>query len=196
MTLRNRVTPFSTIEANPARGLLMGNRGCLHGEDRNLEVETTREKRWLVCQLAFKGRKRRIMQPGHYTELFFLDEATAFAAGHRPCAECRRQAYDSFLKLWPGRKADAVKLDNALASERRRPWPATIAELPDGAMYARDGEAFLRWNGSAWRWSHAGYARAETPEGTIEVLTPEGTVEVLRAGYRPLVHPSARLARL
>jgi len=194
VTLRNRVTPFSTIEANPARGLLMGNRGCLHGESRNLEVETTREKRWLVCQLGFKGRKRRIMQPGHYTELFFLDEATAFAAGHRPCAECRRQAYDSFLKLWPGKKADAVKLDNALASDRRRPWPATFAEIPDGAMYARDGDAFLKWNGRAWRWSHSGYTPADTPDGTIEVLTPEGTVEVLRAGYKPLVHPSARLA--
>ena len=196
MTLQNRVTPFSTIEANPARGLFMGNRGCLHGETRNLEVENTREKRWLVCSLTFKGRKRRIMQPGHYTELFFLDEPTAFAAGHRPCAECRRAAYDSFLKLWPGKKADATKLDNALASERRRPWPARFAELPDGAMYARDDEAFLKWNGKAWRWSHAGYTPAEIAQGDVAALTPEGTVEVLKAGYKPLVHPSARLAGL
>ena len=194
MTLRNRVTPFSTIEADPARGLLMGNRGCLHGEGRVLEVEATREKRWLICQLAFKGRKRRIMQPGHYTELFFLDEVTALAAGHRPCAECRRAAYDSFLKLWPGKKADATKLDNALAADRRRPWPATFGELPDGAMYAHDDAAYLKWDAKAWRWSHTGYTPAEIPEGQIEALTPEGTVAVLKAGYRPLVHPSARLA--
>ncbi len=194
MTLQNRVTPFSTIEADPARGLFMGNRGCLHGEERNLEVETTREKRWLICLLNFKNRKRTLMQPGRYTELFFLDEATALAAGHRPCGECRKQAYESFLKLFPGRKADAVKLDNTLASERGRPWPATFAELPDGAMYEQDGAAFLKWQGRAWRWSHAGYSPAEIPEGSIEVLTPEGTVDAIRAGYRPVVHPSARLA--
>jgi hypothetical protein len=192
MPLQNRVTPFSAIEADPARGMFMGNRGCLHGEHRNLEVEHTREKRWLVCVTSFKGRKRRIMQPGHYTELFFLDEATALAAGHRPCAECRRQAYDLFLKLYPGKRANAETLDKYLASDRLRPWPAHFAELPEGAMYARDADAFLKWRGKAWHWNHAGYKAAEIPAGMVEVLTPEGTVAALAAGYKPVVHASAR----
>ncbi|MCA3262877.1 MAG: hypothetical protein ING44_13120 [Telmatospirillum sp.] len=192
MPLQNRVTPFSTIEADPARGMFMGNRGCLHGEHRNLEVEHTREKRWLVCLTSFKGRKRRIMQPGHYTELFFLDEATALAAGHRPCAECRRQAYDLFLKLYPGKRANAETLDKYLASDRLRPWPATFGELPEGTMFAVDADAFLKWRGKAWRWHHAGYKAAEIPDGTVEVLTPEGTVAALAAGYKPVVHGSAR----
>ena len=192
MPLQNRVTPFSTVEADPARGMFMGNRGCLHGEHRNLEVEHTREKRWLVCLTNFKGRKRRIMQPGHYTELFFLDEATALAAGHRPCAECRRQAYDLFLKLYPGKRANAETLDKYLASDRLRPWPATFGELPEGTMFARDSDAFLKWLGKAWRWHHAGYKAAEIPTGALEVLTPEGTVAALAAGYKPIVHASAR----
>jgi hypothetical protein len=192
MPLQNRVTPFSTIEADPARGMFMGNRGCLHGEHRNLEVEHTREKRWLVCLTSFKGRKRRIMQPGHYTELFFLDEATALAAGHRPCAECRRQAYDLFLKLYPGKRANAETLDKYLASDRLRPWPATFGELPEGTMFAIDTEAFVKWRAKAWRWHHAGYTPAEIPTGTVEVLTPEGTVAALAAGYKPVVHASAR----
>jgi hypothetical protein len=192
MPLQNRVTPFSTIEANAARGMFMGNRGCLHGEHRNLEVAHTREKRWLVCVTAFKGRKRRIMQPGHYTELFFLDEATALAAGHRPCAECRRQAYDLFLRLYPGKRANAEILDKYLAADRLRPWPATFAELPEGTMMAQGEDALLKWRGKAWKWSHSGYTPADLPTGSVDVLTPEGTVAVLAAGYKPVVHGSAR----
>ncbi len=192
MTLRNRVTPFSTIEANPARGTFMGNRGCLHGEYKNLEVEETREKRWLVCALTFKGRKRVLMRPGAYTELFFLDEATALAAGHRPCAECRRKNYDAFLKLFPGKPANAEWLDRNLASQRGRPYPDEFANLPDGAMYERDGDAFLKWHGRAFRWRHTGYEPAGIPDGLVEVITPEGTVEAIAKGYRPAVHPSAR----
>lgn len=192
MTLRNRVTPFSTIEANPARGMFMGNRGCLHGEYKNLEVEETREKRWLVCSLNFKGRKRVLMRPGAYTELFFLDEATALAAGHRPCAECRRKNYDAFLKLFPGKPANAEWLDRNLASQRGRPYPDEFANLPDGAMYELGGDAFLKWHGRAFRWTHDGYEPAEKPGEPVEVITPEGTVEAIAKGYRPAVHPSAR----
>jgi len=155
MPLQNRVTPFSTIQADPARGMFMGNRGCLHGEHRNLEVEHTREKRWLVCLTSFKGRKRRIMQP-------------------------------------PGKRANAETLDKYLASDRLRPWPATFGELPEGTMFAIDTEAFVKWRGKAWRWHHAGYTPAEIPTGTVEVLTPEGTVAALAAGYKPVVHASAR----
>jgi hypothetical protein len=195
MPLQNRVTPFSTIEADPARGMFMGNRGCLHGAHQNLEVEKTREKRWLICVTNFKNRKRRIMHPGHYTELFFLDEATALSAGHRPCAECRRQAFDLFLKLYPGKRANAEILDKYLAVNRLRPWPATFAEIPDGTMYAIGSDAFLKWRGKAWRWQHAGYAPADIPDGTVEILTPESTVEVLAAGYKPVVHSSASSLR-
>jgi hypothetical protein len=192
MTLRNRVTPFSTIEANPARGMFMGNRGCLHGEYKNLEVEETREKRWLICSLNFKGRKRVLMRPGAYTELFFLDEATALAAGHRPCAECRRKNYDAFLKLFPGKPANAEWLDRNLASQRGRPYPDEFANLPDGTMYELGGDAFLKWHGRAFRWTHDGYEPAEKPGEPVEVITPEGTVEAIAKGYRPAVHPSAR----
>ena len=190
MPLRNRVTPFSSIEADPARGMFMGNRGCLHGEHKNLEVEQTREKRWLICLTIFKGRKRRIMHPGAYTELFFLDEATALAAGHRPCAECRRQNYDLFLRLFPGKRANAEQLDRVLASQRLRPYPEDFAALPDGAMFEREGAAFLKWRGKAFVWSHAGYSPAPVPEGQVEVLTPEDTVETIAKGYKPVVHPS------
>lgn len=192
MPLQNRVTPFSTIEADPARGTFMGNRGCLHGEYKNLEVEQTREKRWLICQVNFKNRKRRIMHPGAYTELFFLDEATALAAGHRPCAECRRQSYEAFLKLFPGKRANAEQLDRALASQRLRPYPEDFAALPDGTMFERDGAAFLKWRGKAFAWGHAGYTPAPAPEGQVEVLTPEGTVEAIAKGYKPVVHASTR----
>jgi hypothetical protein len=190
MPLRNRVTPFSTIEDDPARGMFMGNRGCLHGDHKNLEVEQTREKRWLICLTVFKGRKRRIMHPGAYTELFFLDEATALSAGHRPCAECRRPNYDSFLRLFPGKRANAEALDRVLASQRLRPYPEDFGALPDGAMFEIEGAAFLKWRGKAFAWSHTGYAPAPIPEGQVEVLTPEGTVEAIAKGYKPIVHPS------
>ncbi|MCA3248758.1 MAG: hypothetical protein ACKOEE_16260 [Tagaea sp.] len=192
MPLQNRVTPFSRIEADPARGLFMGNRGCLHGEYKNLEVEQTREKRWLICLTTFRGRKRRLMHPGAYTELFFLDEATALAAGHRPCAECRRQNFDAFLKLFPGKRANAEALDRTLASQRLRPYPEDFAALPDGAMFEREAAAFLKWRGKAHAWSHAGYAPAPIPDGKVEVLTPEGTLEAIAKGYKPVVHPSAK----
>jgi hypothetical protein len=190
MPLQNRVTPFSAIEADPARGLFMGNRGCLHGAHKNLEVAQTREKRWLICLTNFKNRKRRLMHPGAYTELFFLDEATALAAGHRPCAECRRQSYDAFLKLFPGKRANAEQLDRALASQRLRPYPEDFAALPDGAMVEVDGQALLKWRGKAFAWRHAGYAPAPVPSGPVEVLTPEGTVEAIAKGYKPVVHAS------
>jgi hypothetical protein len=190
MPLQNRVTPFSAIQADPARGMFMGNRGCLHGEHKNLEVEQTREKRWLICQTIFKGRKRRIMHPGAYTELFFLDEATALAAGHRPCAECRRQNYDLFLRLFPGKRSNAEALDRTLASQRLRPYPEDFAALPDGTMFESGGLAFLKWRGKAFAWSHAGYTPAAAPAGPVEVLTPEDTVETIAKGYKPVVHPS------
>ncbi len=200
--LRNRVTPFSRIEAVAARGLFMGQRGCLHDERRTLLGETWKHKAWIVCVLEFRGRRRTVMAPLRYTELFFLDEAVAFAAGHRPCAYCRRPAFDAFVRSWAdasGEPARAPALDAALHRERvpiirgtrARARPET---LPDGAFVAdADGRAYLKRNGRLFAWSHEGYTAACdcAGMGEFDVLTPASTLAVLRAGYEPVYHPSA-----
>jgi hypothetical protein len=197
MPLRNRVTPLGELVADPARGLVYGNRGCLHdarGEIRR--VYATR--RWIACRLEFKGRRRPLLRPGRFTELFFLDEATAFAAGHRPCAECRRADYDRFRALLGEPGADA--LDDRLHAERldgraRRLHAAPLDELPDGAFVLRDGAPWLVRGGELRRWTPNGYAeRAPRRAGTATLLTPPSLVAVLRAGWAgavPLLHPSA-----
>jgi hypothetical protein len=143
MPLQNRVSPLSELIADPARGLVYGNRGCLHDDEGRIRRRWA-TKRWIACRLEFRGRRReRLLQPGRYTELFFLDEATAFAAGHRPCAECRREDYVRFGELWrelhPGH-VGADAMDEQLHSERvdprtrrQRHHEAVPIELPDGA---------------------------------------------------------------
>ena len=153
MPLRNRVTPLGELIADPARGLVYGNRGCLHDETGNIRRRYN-GKRWISCRLRFRGWHRApLMQPGRFTELFFLDEATAFAAGHRPCALCRREDYDRFTTMWrrihPGQVgADAI--DAQLHSERVDPTTrsqllheARLGDLPDGAFVIHDGEPRL-----------------------------------------------------
>ena len=128
MPLQNRVTPFGELIATPARGTLMGNRGCLHDAQQRIR-RTFAVKRWIICVLEFKGRHRQVMAPGQYTELFFLDEATALAAGHRPCAECQRARYDLFRAHWAGRGRTlpgADDMDDVLC--RLRADGATIIE--------------------------------------------------------------------
>jgi hypothetical protein len=210
MPLQNRVTPFSAIEAVPRRGLFIGNRGCLHDDRRNLVSQGWRSSRWIVCTLSYKGWRRELMQPRRWTELFFLDEAVAFAAGHRPCAFCRAPAYRAFVEAWAratGEPARADPLDAALHAERvprirgTFRWQMDVGELPDGAFVTLPdaaNRAWLKLNGRLLEWSHAGYARAERwPEAdVVEVLTPPSTLAVLRAGYRPVLHPSAELALL
>ncbi len=200
MPLQNRVTPFGTIEALPGRGTLMGNRGILHDGARRV-MRSSALKRWIACVLEFRGRKRAVMSPHRYTELFFLDEAAAFSAGHRPCAECRNADYKRFRALWercvgPGAGADAI--DERLHAERRdgraqRTHRAGIATLPDGTYVALDGRAWLVLGDSLRAWSDAGYTerRARPASGDVEVLTPRSFVRVFAAGYRPGVHPSA-----
>lgn len=206
MPLQNRVTPFSELVADPARGLVFGNRGCLH--DLNGRIRRRfNGKRWIACRLQFKDWHREpLQQPGRFTELFFLDEATAFAAGHRPCALCRRADYDRFLAIWrelhPGQTgADAV--DAQLHDERVDPkWhtqrrhEAPLDELPDGAFVALREEPWLVLGGELRLWTAAGYLeRTQRPMGVQAlVLTPLSLVAVLRAGWQPLVpllHPSA-----
>lgn len=202
MPLRNRVTPFSRIEAVAARGLFMGQRGCLHDERRTLLGETWKHKAWIVCVLEFRGRRRTVMAPRRYTELFFLDEAVALAAGHRPCAECRRPAFNAFVRAWAettGEPPRAPALDAALHRERvpiiRGVRERACAEdLPDGAFVAdAEGRAYLKRGNTLLAWSHEGYtgARDCTGTGVLDVLTPASTLAVLRAGYQPVYHASA-----
>ena len=202
MPLRNRVSPEGAILATPERGTLFGNRGVLHDEDGVL-VREWQVRRWIACRLEFKGRRRRLLQPRRYTELFFLDEATSLAAGHRPCAECRREDFNRFKAAWPGRAArdlDADALDRRLHAERltaeraKRTFTSVAGELPDGVMVRVEGDAWLLAGGRLHRWTPGGYAdRRRAPAATpFEVLTPAVTVAVLAAGYEPGIHASAR----
>lgn len=205
MTLQNRVTPFGEIVAVADRGLLMGNRGIIHDPaTRSLLRRRWTTRRWLICVCEFKGRRRQVMAPSRYTELFFLDEATALAAGHRPCFECRRAAAESFRQAWAAARAvpppgaddmDAVLHGERLDGRAKRLHPVSgpAGELPDGAMLAAAGAAYLVAHGEFWRWSPAGYESVARLPARPELLTPPTTLAVLRAGYRALLHPSAAL---
>ena len=190
MPLRNRVTPLSDLIASPARGLVYGNRGCLH-DDRGEIRRRFATRRWIGCRLEFKGWHRKaLMQPGKFTELFFLDEATAFAAGHRPCALCRREDYNRFLELAGADGADEIDL--RLHAERldgngRRLHLAPVAELPDGAFVLRSGEPWLVLGGELLRWTPAGYTDRTAAEGTAEAITPPTLMQVLRSSWEPVV---------
>lgn len=207
MPLRNRVTPFGEIVAIEERGLLMGNRGILH-DDTQRVVRPWQVRRWITCRTEFRGRHRQVMRPHSYTELFFLDEATAFAAGHRPCAECRYADYQRFKAAWAewsgkpagtvsAERMDAVLHDDRLeghgTNQRKRTYQEAIGALPDGTFIQHAGTAWLLWRGHLLAWSAAGYtSRQSLPAtGSVTVLTPRALVAVFHAGYQPLVHPSA-----
>jgi len=202
--LRNRVSPLGALLADPARGLVYGNRGCLHDEHGRIRRQWG-VRRWLACRLEFRGWQRGpLLQPGRFTELFFLDEATALAAGHRACALCRRADYVRLTALWrelhPGRVgADAI--DAQLHAERviggmRRLHDAALDDLPDGAFVLDGGTPRLVLGGQLLAWTPAGYTEP-TPRpvaARVQLITPPSLVAVLRAGWEPLVpllHPSA-----
>jgi hypothetical protein len=205
---RNRVTPLSELVADPARGLVYGNRGCLHDAAGHIRRRYA-GRRWIACRLRFRGWQRSpLLQPGRFTELFFLDEATAMAAGHRACALCRRGDYDRLTALWgelhPGQVgADAI--DAQLHGERLAPGAraaqrhheAPLDALPDATFVLRDGAPWLVVGNQLLAWTPAGYA-ARIPRPTREralIITPPSLVAVLRAGWDPLVpllHPSVR----
>jgi hypothetical protein len=191
--LRNRVTPLGEIVATPERGLVYGNRGCLHNRSGRI-VRPQATRRWIACRLSFRGWYRSpVPQPGKYTGLFFLDDATAFSAGHRPCALCRRTDYARVLSVLGLRGAD--ELDALLASERAGPRQlAALSSLPDGSFVLAGGEPHLVLVGRLHRWSPGGYGPAVPAPARAELLTPPSLVRVLRAGWDPLVpflHPSA-----
>jgi hypothetical protein len=206
MPLQNRVTPLGEVIADPAHGLVHGNRGCLHDDDRRIRRHHA-VKRWIACRLEFKGwRRSPLMQPGRYTELFFLDDATAMAAGHRACALCRRVDYDRLVGIWRDlhagdRGADAIDLrlhrerwDPAAPAQRHH--VGRLGDLPDGAFVLVDAEPWLVRGPHLLRWMPAGYAerRPRPRDRVARVITPPSLVDVLRAGWEPVVpllHPSA-----
>ena len=214
MPLQNRVTPFGEIVAVAARGTLMGNRGCLHGDQQRLVRTHASRQDWVTCRLQFKDRRRPLMAPGKYTELFFLDEVTALAAGHRPCNECRNERFREFKAAWlagvEGREGGTVlvtQIDPVMQADRlagrnlQRRHVAQLGDLPGGVMVQLDSEhgiAHLKWRGQLLRWQPDGYDGMQPVDANVPmtVLTPACTVKVLAAGYVPEVHTSAREAFL
>jgi hypothetical protein len=190
MPRQNRVLPTGEIVADPARGTLTGNRGCLHdGEGRLRRRWTT--KAWIACVLDWKGVRRQIMAPGRWTELFFLDEAVALAAGHRPCAFCRRADFRRFQAAWRG-SPTAPEMDAALHAERLAERPVgRLAALPDGVLVQAAGATALKWQGRLMRFALSGYGPRVILPATVTVLTPAPMVAVLASGYRPMVHATA-----
>jgi hypothetical protein len=208
MPLQNRVTPLGEVIAHPARGLVYGNRGCLHDDGGRIR-RSHATKRWIACRLRFRGwRRQPLLQPGRFTELFFLDEATAFAAGHRPCALCRREDYNRFVDRWRERypdQAGADAIDAQLHEERlgvprrRRIHDARIEGLPDGVFVLLEDEPWLVLGDELLRWTPAGYVdRARRPSvGTADLITPPSLAWILAGRWAPAVplfHPSAKAA--
>jgi hypothetical protein len=198
VALQNRVTPLGGLIATPARGLVYGNRGCLHDEHARIR-RRYQGKRWIACRLEFRGWHRSpLMQPGRFTELFFLDDATALAAGHRPCALCRRADYQRVTEIWaelhPGQKgADAIdaQLHRERLAERRN---VRVNGLPDGAFVLAAGTPALVLGPQLLRWTPAGYVADGTRPRRAELITPPSLVSLLEREWDPLVpllHPSA-----
>jgi len=202
--LQNRVTPWGEFLAVPERGRWMGNRGILHDDAGRLGRRRWTHKAWLICRLHFKDRRRVVMAPGRYTELFFLDEATAQAAGHRPCCECRRQDFHRFASCLaaglglesPPRAGDVdarLHAERVAAGRRAAVQDGPARRLPDGAfvLWPAAGAALV-WRGRLWRWAPGGYGRPgiPLPSDTLRVLTPATTLAAIAGGYRPQVDGS------
>jgi hypothetical protein len=203
MPLQNRVTPSGDIIATPHRGMFTGNRGIIHDPaTKTLLTRRWASRAWLTCVCEFRGRRREVMGGRSWTELFFLDEASALSAGHRPCFFCRRDDANRFRTAWE--QGNGVKdiladgIDAVLHRERLdgrakrlHPLPAPIEQLADGAMVALGGESYLVAKGELLRWSFDGYHLANVSAGAAMLLTPPSTLRALGAGYRPVLHPSA-----
>jgi hypothetical protein len=202
MPLQNRVTPAGDIIATPHRGLFTGNRGIIHDPETRTLTRRWASQAWLVCVCEFRGRRREVMGGRSWTELFFLDEATALAAGHRPCFFCRRDDANRFRAAWQAGNGagnvlahdiDAVlhreRLDRGKKRLHARTMP--LQQLPDGAMLQQGAESYLILQGRALAWSPAGYREPQTALEGAMLLTPPSTLHALSAGYRPVLHPSA-----
>jgi hypothetical protein len=203
MPLQNRVMPSGEIVATPHRGLFTGNRGIIHDPaTKTLLNRHWSSKAWITCVREFRGRRRDVMATRSWTELFFLDEATAFAAGHRPCFYCRREDAKAFRAAWERgngvSRARAPAMDEVLHRERLdgrakrlHELPMPLEQLPDGAMVQEGEDSYLISKGRAWLWTWDGYREVSDTLRDAEVLTPPSTLRAFSAGYRPALHPSA-----
>ena len=202
MPLQNRVLPNGDIVAIAQRGLMTGNRGIIHGPNRQLSKRRWSHKAWICCEIEWQGRKRAVMTGRNWTELFFLDEAVAFAAGHRPCGYCRRDAYQSFRDAWGkahGRVAKAPEMDSVLHAARidrkskgKKTYFAEAKTLPLGSFVLSKGKPHVVYDGNLRAYELEGYGAFSTmPDHMIEVLTPAPIIAVLKTGYRPVFHDSA-----
>jgi hypothetical protein len=209
MPRQNRVNPFGDIHAVPNHGMYMGNRGELHDRSGAI-IRPWKIKHWIICMTEFRERSVPLAEPGRYTPLFFLDEATALAAGHRPCATCRRQAYKEFVaafaagnpQVFDDRKPSRDPMDRMLHGHRcsdgqQLTWTSTLAALPDGVMFTTDADIdqpLLKFDGHCLAWSFGGYQSVVdvSDAQVVNVLTPMPTVHAIDAGYIPTVHPSAQ----
>lgn len=199
MPLQNRVTPSGDIVAVAGRGTVLGNRGVLHDDQRRI-VRISQVKRWIACLLHYRNVRRTVMTPRTWTELFFLDEATAFSAGHRPCAYCRNADYKRFKALWEsrfGKVANVDEIDAVLHSERldgriKRTWRSDVAALPDGTYISIHNTPRIVWRDELVTWTDSGYGDRQRRPAHLEVdvLTPRSIVEIFNAGYAPGVHPT------
>jgi hypothetical protein len=201
MALQNRVTPFGDVVAIAQRGLFTGNRGIIHDPaTKTLLRKRWTTKAWLVCVLEYNGKRREVMGRRSWTELFFLDEAIALAAGHRPCFFCRRRDAEAFRAAWAeaqgGEAPRASGIDAVLHAERVdrghkrvHPVPGPIGELPDGTVIVAGGSAYTLAHRRAFRWSERGYEAMEEIPRADGLLTPPSTLLAMRAGYRPVLHP-------
>ncbi|MCA0327328.1 MAG: hypothetical protein LCH89_17260 [Proteobacteria bacterium] len=204
--LENRVNPWGQLCAVADRGSLMGNRGILHGSSNEI-LRQWAHKSWVTCLLSYKGIKRpKPFSPGNYSELFFLDEATAFAAGHRPCTFCQRERSMSFKKAWLSANVPIEQqsnfrlssLDAQLHQERvanggsKNTYEAHVSELPNGTIFQHSGHAYLIADGACRQWSFQGYAVSQSPPSSamVSVLTPRSVVAAFLQGFQPKVHPA------
>ena len=199
MPFQNRVLPTGDIRAIPARGTLTGNRGIIHRDDKTLGTSRWSHHAWICCTLDWQARRRPVMTGRNWTELFFLDEAVALAAGHRPCGYCRRAAYRDYVDAWTiatGTRPSAKDMDRALHPARVRRdrsqvrYQAAIGELPNGAMVMQNATPSLVWNSAIYPYDPTGYGPAidAKMETIVSVLTPKPTVMTLHAGYLPQIH--------
>lgn len=199
--LQNRVDPFGNIIQIPERGAWMGNRGVIHNPHKEI-VRPYKLKAWITCLLQFKGRHREVMSPGRWTELFFMDEATAYSAGHRPCAECRREDFNRFKKYWVvgnkeagfNEKTPIRLIDHFIHHERidkkncKTMHQEKVSGLPDGSMVTISDLAYVKKGNLLYQWSPGGYGNPiAIPDAEIDVLTPSSFVKTFRAGYLPQI---------
>ena len=202
MSLQNRVDPAGQLHQVKSRGMFMGNKGRRHNNNKEMGKKSGGTLGWVICSLSHKGIKRELMAQGKYTELFFLDEATALSAGHRPCNDCLKEKFKVFKKQWLEANADMLssnkmsEVDKIIHKQRyhrgsKVTYVANMQSLPDGTFFEYKGQYFLIKSNSKHLWSFDGYKdSSELINCDVTVLTPKSFVAVLADGYQPEFHSS------